>query len=463
VRLRAHKAENSFRTFKLDGEYQLNDILTLKGGVEQREYQYDGKEYRRGLNANAERVVEPLSAQELASLVNVAPATSETPAYVVPDFDAFTQRFGIYSNTGIYQLFGVENPNARGSWQHVEESEPGGFLQLDFKSDLGVPLRGNVGVRTVETRLESLGYALINGASTPITAENNYRNTLLSLNIVAQLSDELLLRFGAAKVMTRPGLGTLSPGGDLTIQASNRVYTTNNPFIDPTKANTFDLAAEWYFEPGSLLGLAVFFKDIGAFNSTLVTQVPYTELGLPLAFLEGTGVQPTDIFDYSRPINGEGGDLKGFEMNYQQPLSFLPGVWSGLGVIVNYTYVDSTIAYPADGGGTVDGPLQGLSKNAANATLYFENSKFSIRGSVAYRAKYATRIPGRESTDLEGTNGTQNIDMAAAYNLTDHVRLTFEGLNLTDEYSDQYIGSRDSVVVYQHTGRQYFLGARVSF
>jgi iron complex outermembrane recepter protein len=463
IRIRPQEAENSFRTFKLDGEYQLNNALTVKAGIEQRKYQYEGQEFRRGLNANAERVAQPLSAQELAGLVNVVPASGDTPAYVVPDFNAFADRFNIYSNTGIYQLFGIENPNARGSWQSVEESEPGGFVQLDFKFELGVPLRGNIGVRTVKTELDSLGYALINGAATAITAENEYRNTLPSLNLVAQLSDELLLRFGAAKVVTRPGLGTLSPGGDLTIQASNRTYNTNNPFIDPTKADTLDLAAEWYFDPGSLLGAAVFYKDIGSFNSTLTSQVPYTALGLPLEFLEGTGVQPTDIFDYSRPVNGDGGKLKGFEINYQQPLKFLPAPWSGLGVLMNYTYVDSTIAYPTDTGGTVDGPLQGLSKNAANATLYYENTKFSVRGSVAYRAKYATRIPGREGSDLEGTNATINFDMAAAYNLTDYVRLTFEGLNLTDEYSDQYIASQDRVVVYQHTGRQFFLGARASF
>jgi TonB-dependent receptor len=463
IRIRPQEADNSFRTVKVNGEYTFTPALTLKAGVDWREYEYQGSQMRRGLNANAERIAPALSPAELAGMLRVVPGSGGRPAFVAPDFGAFESQLGIYSNSGPYQLFGVENSNARGSWQTIEESEPGVFLQGDFAFEAGVPFRGNIGVRMVETRLDSLGYAQVNGAPTAITAENEYRNTLPSFNLVAEMNEQLLLRFAAAKVISRPGLESLSPGGDLTIQASNRGFTTNNPFLDPTKADTYDVSGEWYFSPGSLLGVALFYKDIGSFTSELTTQVPYTELGLPLEFLEGTGVQPTDIFDFSRVVNGEGGDLSGFEINYQQQFRFLPAPWNGFGVLLNYTYVDSTIDYPLGDGGTVEGPLQGLSKNAANATLYYENSRFSIRGSMAYRDEYATDIPGREGSDLEGTNATLNIDMAAAYNLTDHVRLTLEGLNLTDEYSDQFISSRDRVVVYQHTGRQFFLGARVSF
>ena len=39
------------------------------------------------------------------------------------------------------------------------------------------------------------------------------------------------------------------------------------------------------------------------------------DLNLPLDLLNGTGVLATDIFTYTRTVNGEGGTLKGFEIN----------------------------------------------------------------------------------------------------------------------------------------------------
>ena len=39
-----------------------------------------------------------------------------------------------------------------------------------------------------------------------------------------------------------------------------------------------------------------------------------------------------------------------------------------------------------------------------------------------------------------------------------------EGLNLTDEFNDQYVDSAgDRASVYHHTGRQYYVGARFNF
>ena len=45
--------------------------------------------------------------------------------------------------------------------------------------------------------------------------------------------------------------------------------------------------------------------------------------------------------------------------------------------------------------------------------------------------------------------------------MNDHVELTLEGLNLTDEYNDQWVDSiGDRSSVYHGTGRQYFVGIR---
>ena len=52
------------------------------------------------------------------------------------------------------------------------------------------------------------------------TASNAYWSALPSMNLVAEITPDFLVRLGAAKVMTRPGLGSLTPG--VTVNVSTR-------------------------------------------------------------------------------------------------------------------------------------------------------------------------------------------------------------------------------------------------
>jgi iron complex outermembrane recepter protein len=401
--------------------------------------------------------------------------------YLIPNYNTFVQNLNLYCNcvTTIngravdFRMQGIENATARSNWTTVQEDVYAGFVQANFDVPVGpITLRGDVGVRYARTEQDTLGYAAITNPSgavdiSPLRVERSYGNWLPSLNLAAEVTDDVIVRFGAAKVITRPGLGSLSPGGSLTILPSNRVYNTGNPYLDPTKATNLDLAAEWYFAPGSLLSLGVFQKDISTLSGTNITDsVPFTALGLPLSLLNGTNVQASDLFEYRRVVNGDGGEINGVEVNYQHQLRFLPGFLSNLGVLANYTYVDADIDYPGPGGtAPVSGPLTNLSKNSANGTLFYEDERLSMRASVSYRSGYVTAFAGgaRESSTEEGVNSSLTVDASASYKLTDAVSLTLEGLNLTDEFQDFYIDADDRVVLYHNTGRQYYFGARVRF
>ena len=123
---------------------------------------------------------------------------------------------------------------------------------------------------------------------------------------------------------------------------------------------------------------------------------PYNTSGLPTSLLDGTGASPTDDFQFNIPVNSPGGKLKGFEIGYQQAFTFLPGFWSRFGTLLNYTYVDSNIKYvtsAAVGAPTIENDLLNLSKNAWNATLYYEADGLSIRTSAAFRDNYLTAVP----------------------------------------------------------------------
>ena len=90
-----------------------------------------------------------------------------------------------------------------------------------------------------------------------------------------------------------------------------------------------------------------------------------------------------------------------------------------------------------------------------------------MRSSASYRDEYLTLVPATNAPtiqDAEGTNETLNVDFSASYAINDHLTISLEGLNLTDEANDQFIDTQTNrVVVYTHTGRQVFLGARYKF
>lgn len=351
--------------------------------------------------------------------------------------------------------------------RQVEEKDRGAWLMGQFAFDVGnIPFSGNVGVRYVRTQQQSTGYATVGTSLVQTTVQREYDDTLPSLNLVAELTPDLLVRFGAAKVMSRPGLGSLTPGVTVNVSGGARSVSGGNPDLEPIRARTADLGVEWYFQEGAMLGLAVFYKDIESFVQTTRVVQTYAASGLPAALLDGTGASVDDDFVFSVPLNTPGGDLKGAEFNYTQPFSFLPGRWSNFGLQLNYTYVDSKIQYlTSTGANSLETDLTGLSKNAYNGTLFYEGKQFSGRVSYTHRDDYLTQVPATETGfDVHGMKATNTIDASLSWKIDDHLELSLEGINLTNEPSDEWVGSGSQLPLqYSETGRQYLLGVRYKF
>ena len=483
IRLRPQYVDNDFRVGRAQLEFDATDAIKLRIGGDYKRYGFSSEEYRRA----SETAVPTLAAGQLATLTRLYSFDPDTNlggtpgTFVIPDLQKFADVLGIYSGTGTYALTGINNASAQGNFRTVRERDLGAFAQAAFNFDIGnMRVRGDAGVRYVETKQRSTGYT--GGATNPrqVVAENSYDNWLPSANLTVDVTRDVVVRGAIARVIARPDIGTLSPGGSFSISGGNRTFSRGNPFINPTKATTYDLGVEWYFAPESAITVGGFIKDISTFVATTAQQIPFNELGLPSELLAGTTVVPTDLFVVTQPINSSGGKLKGFEVGLQLPFRFLPGVLRNFGVQANYTYVDSDIVYPlstAANAATVTQPLINLSKHGANGTLYYEDKIFSIRGSVAYRSGYLTNVPGRNGlnatapnaatptfNDVEGVRSTLNVDMSSSLKVTENVSLTFEAINLTDQYVDQYIDSAaNRLSVYHHTGRQYYFGARFKF
>ncbi|MFC4309826.1 TonB-dependent receptor [Steroidobacter flavus] len=487
IRLRPQTSENTFKTVSFDVAWDVTDIITLKAGPQYKKFEFETSALQRtnGTTSTQEgnvtglptTAVGPYSAlARISGNLNVPNGTPRT--WLIPNIDAAAAQLGIYDRS----LFPLGIEPVLGSNYSVDEEDTGGYVQADFKTFLfDRPLRANVGLRYVETKQTSSGYTFTSGAPLLTTVERTYDDTLPSLNVAFDVTDQFVIRASAAKVMVRPnggggttGLGILTPGAQVGITGANKTVTAGNPQLDPYRAKAYDLSFEWYFAEDSLVSLALFQKDIDSFVQIIRSTGDFSTntLGLPNSVaIAACGASIPDPatclagWQFSQPTNTEGGDLKGFEISYQQPFSFLPGFFSHFGLILNYTGVESEIEYlSATGAVAAKDDLTGLSKSAYNATLYWENERFSARVSAAYRDDYLTTVPGRNLNDVEGTIETLSVDASSTFTVNDHLDLTLEALNLTDEFQDQYVDSNgDRLSYYHHQGRQYLLGARYKF
>ena len=525
VRLNPSYVENAFDTAKIDLQFNINPTFTFRAGLSYKDYDMSSEEYR--------HISYGRLAQGLPAGVTVADLSTTLSGFgsgldgnvpsswLIPDFDKIADLLDIYCNcnTGVqggdYRLAGVGHFGSSNNNFEVNERSLGAYLQLDFNTDLlGRAFRGNVGVRFANTQITASGYApctATNAANNSSACEpffgvasataaagdrflvksdvsHDYDDVLPSLNMAWDIADSVVLRFGAAKTMARPTLTQMSPGvsgGPTGYFDDGRVFSINlgNPKLEPFRSTNYDLSAEWYFSEGALLSAAVFYKDIESYIQRTRLLTTWGDLGYSLDLLPA-GFTADTLFNVQSYFNTPGGPLKGFELSYQQPFTFLPGFGRHFGVQLNYTHVESQIKYvfstAANNNTTVvttltENDLINLSPNSYNATLYFDNDKFSARVSTSYRDGYINEILSQENVwDLDGNQLTtadvtgkydvRNVDFNMSYRINDNLLLTFEAINLLDTEDSRYVDSKLSLQDrYTHTGRQYYIGARYKF
>jgi iron complex outermembrane recepter protein len=490
IRIRPQGVDTLFESVQGDLEFDANDWLTIKTGINWKTYGSRSFEFRRPDETVVPALPAGTTLADITNLLtgygrNLVPGGTAT-SWLRPDLNALSTLFNIYCNcdTGLpggdFTMSSFTNGNARGGNRYVSEEDLAFYIQADFNTELaGMPFRGNVGVRQVNTQLYAEGYSST-GGGTLVFGTHEYDDTLPSLNLALEPVEDLIVRFGVAKVMARPqinnslsGANFLVPTTSLNATGPNFTAAIGNVKLEPFRATTYDLSVEWYFAPESLLSFAYFYKDIDTYIQVVRQDLAYSDLttlnpsAFDPAFCSGA-CSPSTIFALTSAVNTEGGPLSGFEISYQQPFRFLPGLFSNTGVQLNFTHVESEIDYCNDAlcSTFVTADLINLSPRSWNATFYYEDDRFSARISGSSREGYIQNVPGRNGNNVEGKVETFNVDAAASYQITEQVQLTFEAINLTDEFNHQVVGDgldRQSTSVYHHTGRQYFVGARYRF
>ena len=297
-----------------------------------------------------------------------------------------------------------------------------------------------------------------------IDTENSYERILPSLNLKLQLNDEMLIRLGAARSMSRPDetqlrIGTqINFAGDLPVEDPNNPgFTTyrglqafsGNPFLKPTMSNQFDLSYEWYFGDANSFTAAAFYKEL---EDAIIPTVTVGGSATGGVFNEGTissnGVE--QVVTFNQPDNSDiSANFKGFELSYQQFYDFLPGALGNLGVQANYTYIDATSPGEFDNsvtGNTSNGnvPLQRdgsryeqVSKHQFNLAGIYEDEKISAR--LAYNWRDDFLLIRRDvifpfSSIFQKATG--QLDGSFFYTINDNFKVGVTGVNLLDDVTE---------------------------
>lgn len=491
IRDRPSSVVNNFRTAQLRTEWDVMDGLTLKAGAVYRRFAFDTEAFSRDTvvcgNGGVDRVLGILTCSPssafgpaaiygfagtpgLSSTVNLGNAgqpAGTTETWVVPDLRTASEFTKLYQRPAA-----LDASNTRG----VTEEVKGAYFEVNGKGTVfGLDFAANAGLRYVRTDQSSTG--LVSGAVA--TVERNYDDWLPSANLAFFPHKDVVIRLAASKVLTRPSLGNLTPGG--TIDGFNFRVSYGNPFLEPFRATNYDAAVEWYFAEDSLLSVAVFAKDIASFPIGAARQDTFASTGLPTSVIPPSSpaaINPeSQLWTINSVINGTGANLKGAEFAIQAPFKFLPGWLSNFGGLANVTYVDSSADYTVSGpvvvakvpGTNAFGPLVNsvrratllnVSKWAWNATLYYDDGRFSARAAATYRSSFNDALSATGNV-FEGYGATFNLDASLRYKLTENVEVSLEGVNLTNNWRYRFTDA-DTQRNYENVqfGRTFLFGAR---
>ncbi len=333
---------------------------------------------------------------------------------------ALRQAFGV--------IAAIPTSNPLGQWT-IEEDTRAVYVMARLKSQ-DLPLDGDIGLRWVSTAELVSGHQSdpLTGGIAPIDVNHTDDDLLPSVNLRYRLSDQLYLRLASSKTVTRQDFSQLSPSLVLignSINSALNSGSAGNPSLKPVRSTNLDFAIEDYLGPTTSVYFTGFLKWVDGF----------------LATVSAPEVHGGQTYQVTRPENGGAGEIRGFEIGYQQFFDFLPAPFRGLGLQANYTFVDSSTASQALGRMV---PLQNLSKNSYNLIGLYERGPLSARLAYNWRSRFLSSVANVVGVGALPIYTDPNgwLDASVSYQLTRQVTLSLEGVNLLCTMRRSYYGDK---------------------
>lgn len=431
---------------------------------------------------------------ELITNSNTGTAVS---AFATFDFDCAANAW--LANYG--GLSGIQFQNGISSGTNdVTEDTLAFYVQADFETEFsGYPVRGNFGVRVVDTEITSVGYRgpitveqfdegfVVTEGSTAggfetDTQKSDYQEVLPSLTVIVDLKDDVILRSGIFRGMSRPdpnayGNGRAVQDNDLgsayttLAEAVNGISATGNPYLEPILSTNVDLGLEWYPNDNTMIAGALYWKE---FNGGFETVAQLESFNLDGNQVQGL-VETTQISD-------DDSTIKGIELSLTHSFDYLPGFWSGFGGRFSYNYADSSFEFEDQHGGdgltvSVDqntgeitqgqligilppANLFGLSKHVTSTQLYWNDEKWNVQLLYKTRSDYFQQFTRDTQGRIRYTDDNERLDLQVRYKLTNKISVNLEATNILDEPRTDFRAIPGNAYQSLSYGPRFFFGVK---
>lgn len=287
-----------------------------------------------------------------------------------------------------------------------------------------------------------------NEVAIPVAGKNQYDFFLPMLHLKYTISDDDIIRASATKSYSRPNFEDLVQGA--VINDADKEASIFNPDLVPVEAINLDLFGEHYFGNVGLISGGLFYKKLDNFIYQQTTDRPFNG--------------SIDDYEVTQSVNGKTADLFGFEVGYQQNLSFLPGFLKGIVIYANYTYTDSKAEVEnfTEGDGEItEIDLPGQSQHVGNAAIAFNKGGFKARLSLNYNGAYISEFDGGQRVRIDDR---KQLDFSMSQTFSKQKFTVFlEMVNLTDERQDELFNIRATPKERQRFGSWGRLGVRFNF
>jgi iron complex outermembrane receptor protein len=368
---------------------------------------------------------------------------------------------------GSYRLDANVNGDILNKGWTVKEEVNTFYLKGDIDTELfGVPVRGNAGLQVVNTDQRSTAPVVDNtsqGTFTLRTDGKSYTDVLPSVNLAFDLGNDVFVRTGIGRQLAKPRMDQLRSFSRSEVNDQRRwTGSGGNAKLDPFRANAYDLSAEKYFSgTKGYVSAAVFYKDLKSYIFEF-KNTAFDFSGFPN--LSGR-VPLSNIGEFTQPVNGKGGTIKGFELAASVPLNLLTPVLDGFGVQLSYS--DTKSAIKPFGDNDVR-PLPGLSRKVTQLTAYYEKHGFSARVASRERSAFIAETEGfGADREFKYARGETLVDLQLGYEFSrgfaKGLGLLVQVNNATNEpYREYEVGSGNDTKLDEN-GRTILFGVSYKF
>ncbi|HEY2849394.1 MAG TPA: TonB-dependent receptor [Gemmatimonadaceae bacterium] len=383
------------------------------------------------------------------------------------------------ANPGMFTLDpGNAVGNALGNY-YGHERVAAAYIMHDF--DAGA-WHVNAGLRFESTFEQYRGYAdtLSSDFNSPtsvagvqqVVGQHTYNDVFPSAQVRYAFDNATNLRFAVTRGIARPDYAALAPTTLGTPNSQipggaqfNQTVTIGNPNLHAEYAWNYDLMLEHYLDADGLVSAGVFYKDL----HDVIYNQRFQNYSGPIVAYQGAA--------YTVPLNGPGGHLIGWEVDWEQHFPELPGALSGLGFAANWTHVNSDAVIP---NGTFDSTSTGFvpsslpprhaslfrtSPDIGNVSGIYSYKRLYARVAWVYQGANITSYGDGSSDPVTGDTyfyAHAQVDMSLYYNIMEGTQLQLQVLNINNAVFGFFNGTPQQQydIQREYYGRTFYLGFR---